>query len=173
MTHEETIEIGRVFERLVVVAKLRYRGRRHYRCRCFCGNEVLTRSYELKSGRVRSCGCLRRDQSLRHGGAIRDQKGRKTPEYKAWESMKRRCSNPMAQKFYLWGGRGIKVCAEWENDFAAFFTHLGARPSPKHSLDRYPDNDGDYEPGNVRWATAKQQRNNRRETGSAQCYINI
>jgi hypothetical protein len=78
--------------------------------------------------------------------------------------MKQRCYNPNNRNFPNYGGRGITVCAAWRDDFAAFLHDMGPRPSPDHSLDRFPDNDGNYEPGNVRWATPDQQRGNMRHT---------
>jgi len=75
--------------------------------------------------------------------------------------MRRRCTDPNHPNWKWYGGRGISVCDDWQQHFLHFFEHVGERPSPKHSLDRI-DNDGNYEPGNVRWATAKQQQNNRR-----------
>lgn len=85
---------------------------------------------------------------------------RKIPEYRAWINMKSRCFNPATPEFDRYGGRGITVCDKWANSFEAFFADVGARPSPKHSLDRWPDPDGDYEPNNVRWATQQQQCRN-------------
>jgi hypothetical protein len=87
---------------------------------------------------------------------------RDTPEYAAWSNMKYRCNNPRAKQYPDYGGRGIRVCDSWQRSFLAFLADMGPRPSPKHSLDRYPDNDRDYEPGNCRWATASQQNSNRR-----------
>lgn len=84
-----------------------------------------------------------------------------TPEYYAWVDMRRRCNNPTFRVYYNYGGRGIKVCERWNNSFAAFLEDMGIRPSANHSLDRI-DNDGDYEPGNVRWSTKLEQDNNRR-----------
>ena len=83
-----------------------------------------------------------------------------TPEYTAWCSMKTRCYNPNYQYYEHYGARGIEVADEWINDFRAFYNHVGPRPSAKHSLDRI-DNNGNYEPGNVRWATDSQQKLNR------------
>lgn len=86
----------------------------------------------------------------------------RTPEYTAWEDMRQRCAN--ARKFPNHAGRGIQVCDEWLGPcgFERFFDHVGPRPSGNHSLDRYPDKDGNYEPGNVRWATRIEQNNNTR-----------
>jgi hypothetical protein len=96
-----------------------------------------------------------------HGAARRS---RWTAEYKIWRGIKVRCSNPnLQERWKKYGGRGISICEEWRNDFAAFFAHVGLRPSPKHSIERVC-NDGDYEPGNVRWATAQEQARNRRTT---------
>ncbi len=95
---------------------------------------------------------------MKHGHT----KGRvETVEYTAWKSMNARCSIPSASHYAEYGGRGIKVCAEWRHDFTAFYAHVGPKPTPQHSLDRI-DADGDYEPGNVRWATRDEQHRNQR-----------
>lgn len=85
----------------------------------------------------------------------------KTPEYRAWMAAKVRCFNPNSQNFYLYGGRGISMCPEWDASFMAFYEHIGPRPSGEHSLDRI-DTNGHYEPGNVRWATRSEQQKNKR-----------
>jgi hypothetical protein len=96
--------------------------------------------------------------SFKHGAR---RKGEKTsPEYDAWRNMKKRCLDPNIPDFHLWGGRGIRVCDEWINSFEAFLLAVGPRPSIRYSLDRFPDPDGHYEPGNVRWATKPEQRHN-------------
>lgn len=86
---------------------------------------------------------------------------RKDPEYRAWERMKRRCYDNKFDSYPYYGGRGITVYEPWHNDYEAFLAHVGKRPSSGHSLDRI-DNDKGYEPGNVRWATSLEQKNNRR-----------
>lgn len=82
------------------------------------------------------------------------------PEYAPWQSMLTRCLNPNAADYPAYGGRGILVCHRWRK-FAHFRADMGPRPSPAHSLDRYPNQDGNYEPGNVRWATPQEQARNR------------
>ena len=84
-----------------------------------------------------------------------------TPEYAAWQGMRARCHRKTHADYQEYGGRGIVVCERWLGSFSAFLADVGLRPSPRHSLDRR-NNDGNYEPGNVRWATAKEQANNRR-----------
>jgi hypothetical protein len=85
----------------------------------------------------------------------------RTPEYRAWQTMRHRCTNPNSPAWDDYGGRGITICAEWLDDPAAFIAHVGPRPSPKHEIDRI-DNDKGYEPGNVRWATRSVNDQNRR-----------
>ena len=99
--------------------------------------------------------------SKRHGGAGKDYRTWK-PEYRAWVSMKARCSNyPNRQDYKDYYARGIRVCELWQKSFEAFLSHIGPKPSPRHSVDRI-NNDGNYEPGNVRWATSSQQVANQR-----------
>lgn len=150
--------IGQPFGEWVVVefARKSKRGY-HYRCRCSCGKEKVIYGGSLRSGRSSSCGHLSR---TKHGHAHR---GKHHPLFDLWGAMHNRCRNPRANDYHCYGGRGIKVCDRWK-DFQAFLDDMGPRPSSKHSLDRYPDNDGNYEPGNVRWATPAEQAKNKRTT---------
>lgn len=95
---------------------------------------------------------------LRHGDSKVNERA---PEYTAWLSMRSRCQNPKNISYPNYGGRGIKVCPEWDVSYECFLEDVGRRSSAQHSLDRL-DFDGDYEPGNVRWATSREQSNNRR-----------
>lgn len=85
----------------------------------------------------------------------------KTPEYLCWLGMRQRCNKPRRKEYRYYGGRGIRVCEAWDRSFSAFLADMGRRPSPSHTLDRI-NNDGDYEPGNCRWATWSEQNNNTR-----------
>jgi hypothetical protein len=95
--------------------------------------------------------------NLRHG----DTRHGRTPEYYAWVSMIRRCHAPRARNYRLYGARGITVCQRWRESFPTFLGDVGRKPSPDLSLDRI-DNNGNYEPGNVRWATRSEQQRNKR-----------
>ncbi len=90
----------------------------------------------------------------------------KTGEYASWYGMHSRCSNPKTDRYKDYGGRGVRVCERWK-DFLTFLADMGPKPSPEHTLDRFPDNDGNYEPGNCRWATPAEQGRNRRDN----CYL--
>lgn len=96
--------------------------------------------------------------AVTHGHTVNKTR---SPEYIAWQNMIRRCENPQHKNYRYYGGRGISVFPQWRLNFEAFLFWMGPRPNPGLSLDRI-DNDGNYEPGNVRWATREQQRRNQR-----------
>lgn len=108
----------------------------------------------MNAGWRRSSDC----NLYRHGGCVNHQE---TPEYRSWRKMRRRCMDPKVVGYKNYGGRGIQICERW-NDFSAFLTDMGPKPTPTHSIDRI-NNNGDYEPANCRWATRSQQRRNKRQ----------
>ncbi len=124
--------------------------------RCDCGTEKRVLASNMRAGKTRSCGCSA--GATRHGHVLGREK---SPTWRSWASMKSRCLNSRAHEFPLYGGRGITVCARWMV-FEAFLEDMGFRPSGT-SLDRI-DVNGNYEPGNVRWATAAVQGRNKRTT---------
>lgn len=154
---------GMVFGRLTA---LEYAGRSKnrsflWKCRCECGVETIAMLAKIMSGEKRSCGCLARETSqmqfVTHGHTV----GKKSSTYGIWSQMIQRCRNPKDKSFSKYGARGIRICDRWLR-FDNFLEDMGERPIGM-SLDRI-DNEGNYEPGNCRWADDKAQARNRRST---------
>lgn len=141
--------------------------RRHYVvCMCTCGEICVKQCRFIESGKTQSCGCLLieriKETQTTHGHAVKGKE--RSPELDAYYNMLARCNNPNRDDWPDYGGRGICVFPGWDCDggFSVWLAYMGPRPSKRHSVDRFPDPNGNYEPGNVRWATVEQQANNKR-----------
>ena len=127
-----------------------------WKCECDCGNHSIVSTYKLTSGHTKSCGCLKNKPYNKTHGL------RKTRLYRIWANMKTRCFNQNDPHFERWGGRGITMCDEWKNDLKSFHDwSMSHGYSDDLTIDRI-DNDGNYEPSNCRWTTAKEQNWNKR-----------
>ena len=152
------------FGKLLVINKtnLRKNSRIVWECICNCGNTKLVPSNYLLAGRTKSCGCFNIDNlktiKTKHG---HNKPNNRTKVYRIWAGMKNRCLNPNAEKYHLWGGRGITVCERWMK-FENFLEDMGEPPSIYHSIDRIENNKGYYKE-NCRWATSKEQCRNTRK----------
>lgn len=159
---------GHVSGRLTAVRYIETRkARAYWLCQCTCGNETLVAACNLRhSARspVLSCGCLRVEKAGKMGSSMRThgEAAERTAEYIAWRNIQNRCYNPNAENWKYYGAMGVTVCERWRAAFENFLADMGRRPSDQHSIDRYPNPYGNYEPTNCRWATAFQQRHNRR-----------
>ena len=162
--------INKKFEMLTVIRYADPFSSEYFICRCECGTEKRIRVYPLLNKTTRSCGCLRRNgvaaKNRTHGLAG-------TPAHRSWKAMLTRCTNSKNHKFPSYGGRGIKICDRWMK-FENFYADMGDRPQGT-TLDRI-DVDGDYTPDNCQWATADQQRFNKRGSSYVEafgCRMNV
>lgn len=133
-------------------------GKQMWLCRCKCGVEKEVESHGLTAGRSRQC----RMCSVASAAAKRFKHGMSlSPVYKRWASIRARCTNPSSKDWRNYGGRGIGMAPEWVDDFEAFYREVGDPPTSMHTIDR-KDMSGHYVPGNIRWVTQAEQRNNAR-----------
>jgi hypothetical protein len=156
---------GMRFDRLVVIRRAGHNPRRQvlWLCGCDCGSETTVRGTDLRRSMVRSCGCLRDEKTRqravgRRGSAHPSFKHGRPSEYNAYRNAKDRCTRRRNHAWKRYGGRGIKFLF---TSYEHWVSVLGPKPSPSHSVDRFPDNNGNYEPGNVRWATWTEQNRNK------------
>jgi hypothetical protein len=149
--------LGRVYGHWLVIAQIpSAKSGRKLLCRCVCGVERVNLAANLRNGRNVSCGCKR----AKHGHTSKFGIAKKSLTHQSWGNMLSRCRNASNPAFAHYKARGINVCERWLS-FENFLADMGERPSAAHTLDRYPKNDGNYEPGNCRWATKIEQANNR------------
>ena len=155
---------GQRFERLFVIKQVGVSkdGQKTYLCRCDCGNEKIIKSGSLRSGGTKSCGCYNADRIRKRNKRNSKHGGCGSRLYGIWMDMRTRCRFKKSINWHLYGGRGIKVCNEWQNDFSAFrdWALLNGYEDGLQ-IDRI-DNDGNYEPDNCKWSTVSEQGNNRR-----------
>ena len=155
--------IGMKFGRLTVLERAPNKGRQaRWLCQCECGKKCVVPTARLNNGNTQSCGCLRLERMKANHATTHKMAGTKI--YKSWCDLKRRCTCPTDPHYERWGGRGIKIYEPWFNDFQAFYDYVSKLPhygEEGYTLDRI-NNDGNYEPGNLRWADADTQCRNKR-----------
>ncbi|MGX0433104.1 AP2 domain-containing protein [Staphylococcus hominis] len=161
--------VGKTFNHLTVVeyAGKNKHKKKLYKCKCNnCGNEKIMVGTSVKNGYSKSCGCLIiQNQKRKHGMAG-------TPIYRKWKNIKGRCFNPNTSNYKWYGGRGITMCQKWKDDFSEFYKDVGNIPFEGAELDRI-DNNGNYEPNNVRWVDHRTNSNNRRKYHNKTGYTGV
>lgn len=155
---------GETYGKLLAIEKATNKnGRTAWKCQCECGNTTIATSNDLRSGKVTSCGCRKREGLHKTHGKTG------TRLFRIWSNMRTRCTNKNVKAYKDYGGRGITVCDEWQNEFQAFYDWAMANGySDELTIDRIEVN-GNYEPSNCRWITMKEQLNNKTDN----CYITL
>lgn len=165
--------IGKTINKLKVIKESSKRDKsrcKMYECLCECGEIVIIRSTTLKKGKILSCGCesnklhseLMKKRNTTHGLS-------QNPMYQRWLGMKQRCYDVNTINYQNYGGRGIKICNEWRNDFKKFYEYMGDAPGKDYQIDRI-DNNGNYEPGNVKWSSRSENATNIRMNSTHNIY---